>query len=98
MKCRYDPKYASQYKSKHTKHVKLFKKVRFPLDTQKEYPNREWPHLHSWGIFVVKKDKHNNFDVKKPMICGRESWQQRVRFKLKASFPYSFGKKEKVQH
>ena len=24
MKCRYDPKYASQYKSKHTKHLKLF--------------------------------------------------------------------------
>jgi hypothetical protein len=43
MKCRYDPKYASQYKSKHTKHVKLSKKVRFPLDTQKEYLNREWP-------------------------------------------------------
>ena len=35
MKCRYDPKYASQYKSKHTKHVKLSKKVRFPLDGQK---------------------------------------------------------------
>jgi hypothetical protein len=33
--CRYDPKYASQYKSKHTKHVKLSKKVLFPLDTQK---------------------------------------------------------------
>jgi len=43
MKCRYDPKYASQYKSKHTKHVKLSKKVRFLLDTQKEYLNREWP-------------------------------------------------------
>jgi hypothetical protein len=24
--------------------VKLSKKVRFPLDTQKEYLNREWPH------------------------------------------------------
>jgi hypothetical protein len=43
MKCRYDPKYVSQYKSKHTKDVKLSKKVRFPLDTQKEYLNREWP-------------------------------------------------------
>ena len=42
MKCRYDPKYVSQYKSKHTKHVKFSKKVRFPLDTQKEYLNREW--------------------------------------------------------
>jgi hypothetical protein len=45
MKCRYAPKYVSQYKSKHTKHVKLSKKVRFPLDAQKEYPNREWPLL-----------------------------------------------------
>jgi hypothetical protein len=45
MKCRYDPKYALQYKSKHTKHVKLSKKVRFPLDTKKWYPNRECPHL-----------------------------------------------------
>ena len=35
MKCRYDPKYAPQYKSKHTKHVKLSKKVLKPLDTQK---------------------------------------------------------------
>jgi hypothetical protein len=45
MKCRYAPKYASQYKSKHTKHVKLSKKARFPLDAQKEYPNHEWPPL-----------------------------------------------------
>ena len=30
-------------KSKHTKHVKFSKKVRFTLDTQKEYLNREWP-------------------------------------------------------
>ena len=43
MKCRFDPKYASQYKSKHTKHVKLSKKIRFPLDAQKEYPNRDGP-------------------------------------------------------
>ena len=35
MKCRYDPKYASQYKSKHTKYVKLSKIVLLPLDTQK---------------------------------------------------------------
>jgi predicted metalloenzyme YecM len=29
------------------KHVKLSKKIRFPLDaqSQKEYPNREWPHI-----------------------------------------------------
>ena len=46
MKCRYDPKYVSQYKSKHTKHVKFSKKVRFPLDTQKEYLNHEWTLLH----------------------------------------------------
>ena len=45
MKCRYDQKYVSQCKSKHTKHVKFSKKVRFPLDTQKEYLNREWPHV-----------------------------------------------------
>jgi hypothetical protein len=25
--------------------VKLSKKVRFPLDTQKEYLNREWPQI-----------------------------------------------------
>ena len=43
MKCRYNPKYSSQYKSKHTQHVTLSKKIRFPLDAQKEYPNREWP-------------------------------------------------------
>ena len=43
IKRRYDPKYASQYKSKHTKHVKLSKKVLFfPLDTQKYYLNHEW--------------------------------------------------------
>jgi hypothetical protein len=35
MKCRFDPKHAPQYKSKHTKYVKLSKKVLFPLDTQK---------------------------------------------------------------
>ena len=29
----YDPKYASQYKSKHTKYVKLSKIVLKPLDT-----------------------------------------------------------------
>jgi hypothetical protein len=53
MKCRYDPKYVSQYKSKHTKHVKLSKKVRFPLDTQKEYLNREWPHLVSPILIIL---------------------------------------------
>jgi hypothetical protein len=51
--CRYDPKYASQYKSKHTKHVKLSKKIRFPLDTQKEYLNCEWPRLE---IFIINCD------------------------------------------
>ena len=35
MKCRYDLKYASQYKSKHTKYVMLSKIVLKPLDTQK---------------------------------------------------------------
>jgi hypothetical protein len=35
MKCRFDPKYAPQYKSKHTNYVKLSKKVFKPLDTQK---------------------------------------------------------------
>ena len=35
MKCRYDKKYAPQPKSKHTKYVKLWKKVLKPLDTQK---------------------------------------------------------------
>ena len=43
MKCRYDPKYDRQYKSNYTKYVKLSKKVLKPLDTQKYYPNREWP-------------------------------------------------------
>ena len=51
MKCRYDPKYVSQYKYKHTKHVKLYKKIRFPLDTQKEYLNREWPPLSMLSYF-----------------------------------------------
>ena len=58
MKCRYDPKYVSQYKSKHTKHVKLSKKVRFPLDTQKEYLNRELPLIvfgvHMNILFLIK--------------------------------------------
>jgi predicted HAD superfamily hydrolase len=45
MKCRYDPKCAPQYKSKHTKYVKLSKKVFKPLDTQKYYPNSESPHV-----------------------------------------------------
>ena len=35
MKCKYDPKYAPQYKSKHTKYVKLSKRVLKLLDTQK---------------------------------------------------------------
>ena len=35
MKCWYDPKYAPQYKSKHTKYIKLSKIVLKPLDTQK---------------------------------------------------------------
>ena len=35
MKCRYDPNYAPQYESKHTKYVKLSKIVFKPLDTQK---------------------------------------------------------------
>jgi len=45
MKRMYDPKYASLYKSKHTKHVKLSQKIRFLLDTQKKYPNREWSRM-----------------------------------------------------
>ena len=35
MKCRYDTKDALQYKSKHTKYVKLSKMVLKPLDIQK---------------------------------------------------------------
>ena len=54
MKCRYDPKYVLEYKSKHTKHVKFSKKVSFPLDTQKDYLNREWPHK-SLGMVVQMK-------------------------------------------
>ena len=56
MKCRYDQKYVSQYKSKHTKHVKFSKKVRFRLDTQKEYINREWAHIRMQNCFL----KHPN--------------------------------------
>ena len=35
IKCRYDPKYAPQYKFKHTKYVKLSKTILKPVDTQK---------------------------------------------------------------
>ena len=31
--------------TKHTKYVKFYEKIRLPLDTQKEYVNREWPLL-----------------------------------------------------
>jgi hypothetical protein len=55
MECRYAPKYASQYKSKHTKHVKLSKKIRFPLDAQKEYPDREWPQVF-WALICNEKN------------------------------------------
>ena len=62
MKCRYDPKYALQYKSKHTKHVKLSKKVRFPLDTEKWYPNRECPHIQILILLFEVFDIFNNFN------------------------------------
>ena len=43
MKCRYDPKYASQYKSKHTKHVKLSKKSHFSVRHPKVVPQPWMP-------------------------------------------------------
>ena len=58
IKCRYDPKYAPQYKFKHTNYVKLSTLVCFPLDTHSWHPNHEWPLL--WG--ATDSWPHLNFE------------------------------------
>ena len=64
-KCRYNPKYAPQYTSKHTNYLKFSSLVRFPLDTHSWHPNREWPHL--WNISRVNEEKLKVHNMTQPL-------------------------------